>query len=107
VVSSSVTKVNVPGCVALVQGDSSSTSCAQRVSAELGCESLACDAVCPSGVDGGASAYEQCAQAAAAGECHGYLAVECDGNDAGIAQCLDPGDVTGFVTLASVSCGGT
>jgi hypothetical protein len=101
------TKLNVAGCVALVQHDAGATSCAARVGAALGCESLACDAVCPLDVDGGAISYDACVQAAVAGECRAYLAAECDPVDAGIAQCLDPNDVSGFVMLASVFCGGT
>ncbi len=102
------TKLNVAGCVALVQKDASQASCAQRISDELGCEALACDAVCPVSADGGVLAYDQCLIQAASGDCRPYLDAECDPADAGITQCTGHhDDETTFVNIASVFCGGT
>ena len=106
VVGGGHTKVNIAGCVALVQGDSSATSCAQKVSDELGCEALACDAVCPVSADGGTLAYEQCLQQIAATDCRSYLDAECGAVDAGITACMSPTTKPEIVTLASMFCGG-
>jgi hypothetical protein len=101
------TKLNVAGCVAIVTGDASSTSCAQAISAELGCEGYACDSVCPMNVDGGLAAYQECALDVAMTTCRNYLEAECDPADAGITKCTQKttGQI-GFTNIASVFCGG-
>jgi hypothetical protein len=107
VVEPDQTKLNVAGCVAIVTGDSSSTSCAQRINAELGCEAKACDAVCPMNVDGGTVAYQNCALEVATTTCRPYLDAECDPTDAGITKCTQKTTgQAGFMNIASVFCGG-
>jgi len=102
------TKLNVAGCMALVQGDASETSCAQRASDEIGCEAYACDGVCPVTPDAGESAYEACVQGAAAGGCHAYLDAECDAADAGVSACIATAEQESkFVALAAIFCGGS
>jgi hypothetical protein len=100
--------MNLAGCVALVQNDATPGSCADRVSAELGCEAFACDAVCPVTLDAGANAYEQCIQEVAIGDCRPYLDAECDAEDAGISACFTHiNDAASFASFASIFCGGS
>ena len=102
------TKIDVPGCIALVQGDASATSCAQRASDALGCEAWACDGVCPVTADAGETSYEACLQEAAIGDCHGYVVAQCDTADAGLGVCDPrPLDAQSFAALAAVFCGGS
>jgi hypothetical protein len=99
--------LNVAGCMALVQHDQSSTSCAQLAANEQGCEEYACDNVCPNTIDGGELAYEQCTEIAASGECRSYVNAECDPADAGVQVCVPSAlDETTFAAFASVFCGG-
>jgi hypothetical protein len=108
VVSGGKAKLNVPGCIALVQQDSSASSCAQRVSDEMGCVGAACDAVCPVTVDAGSSAYEACVESAAATECRSYVDQECDPAEAGVTACVGKtSDEASFAALAAVFCGGS
>ena len=102
------TTVNIAGCIAITQNDATTTSCAQKASDELGCEALACDAVCPVDVDAGLLAYDQCVEDVAATSCNSYLAAECDPADGGFTACIPhPLDAATFAALASVFCGGS
>ena len=109
VVSATQTKMNVAGCVAIVQNDASASSCASRVAAELGCEAYACDAVCPVTLDAGATSYATCTQEVAAGDCRPYLNAECDPADAGVSQCFgdQTASATAFASFAALFCGGS
>lgn len=107
VVRNSIPTLNVGGCMALVQSDASSTSCAQKASDEQGCEQLACDNVCPFTVDAGELAYQQCTELAATTECRSYLNAECDAADAGVQVCVPSAlDRNTFAAMAAVFCGG-
>jgi hypothetical protein len=102
------TKINIAGCIALVQGDASAKSCAQHASDELGCEAYACDGVCPVTADAGEQSYEACIEEATIGDCHPYAAAECDTADAGLDACNPrPLDAQSFAKLAAIFCGGS
>lgn len=103
--SSPIVDLDIAGCVAIVSGDSSSTSCAQKLDDVAQCESAACAANCP--VTDGASfqAYTQCVQAADAGGCAKFVSAECSWDAGALATCEVTDFQAGYQTFAPLFCG--
>ncbi len=97
--------LNIPGCIAIVTGDASPSSCAARLQTVDACEEAACAAQCPVTDAQSFQQYVQCTQTAASGGCKTYVGAECaiDGGAAG--QCLVSDFQTGFMTLVPLFCG--
>jgi hypothetical protein len=102
--SNGIVALNVAGCVAIVTGDSSSTSCAAGVQANFDCEGAACDAQCPVVDQPSFQLYQQCTQAAEAGGCSKYAQAQC-GLDAGASQCAVQDFKDGFFAIVPLLCG--
>jgi hypothetical protein len=65
-------EVNVPGCIALATGDSSTAGCGAKDQAAIACRLMACGAACPV-TDQASFAREQaCEEKALAGTCKTY-----------------------------------
>jgi hypothetical protein len=63
--------VNTPGCIALVDGDSSATSCGAKKQAYVDCELAACSKVCPGSYRN--SRFYRCADEASRSICGQFL----------------------------------
>ncbi len=97
--------INEAGCIAIVTGDSSSTSCAQKLASAIECDGAACVAQCPI-TDGSSFAlFEQCLQSANAGGCSKFLAAECDADAGNFSQCIVTGSFqAAFLSIAPMFC---
>jgi hypothetical protein len=97
----SVRQINIPGCMALVSGDTGGTGCAGQYQALEGCESAACATNC---TNASSTQLNACVSAADNGGCSNLLtAAECV-NDAGAAdQCFGPQNATFTTILTSVA----
>ena len=105
-VSTGIIELNIAGCVAIVTGDSSSTSCAARIQANQDCEGAACNAQCPVSDSQSFQDYQKCIQTAEAGGCSKYAQAECALDAGASAQCT--GFVafqTGYDYMAPLFCG--
>jgi hypothetical protein len=68
--------VNTPGCIALVDGDTSAASCGAKKQAYLDCESAACSKVCPGSYRN--SRFYRCGDEASLSICRQFLeAAQC------------------------------
>lgn len=101
VASGFAVNLNVAGCVALVEHDSSASGCAARIAATTGCEARACS-LCPNDGQGSLVPHETCVQSADVGECRSFLDAECDLADAG-SECIVTDEST-FASFVNVFC---
>ncbi len=106
---------NTAGCIALVTGDSSSSSCGAKLQATIDCDNLACAPNCPAVTSATINEYNACTQAAESGACKTLAEADCnladggvDGGAAAIATCeATPTDFQAtYYAYVPLFCGG-
>ncbi len=104
---------NQGGCISILTGDTSATSCGAKQEAVLVCDELACSNNCPVTDSTSLQAYQACTGTANSGVCKPYVDAVCDLADSGAdgaaaaqTDCLDPTSFQAYVTsMAAVFCG--
>jgi len=105
-VPNNVVYANAGGCIALEQGDTSSSGCGAKAWEASQCEDLACSDNCSGSTF---QEYQACTQSAATGTCASEIAAECNLADAGNVAPCNLGATTFqdlYVSIATVFCGG-
>lgn len=99
--------LNIAGCLAITQNDSSAGSCAAHLEAANACEAAGCDAQCPVTNQTSFQEYSECIQTVDATGCATLVGAECTLSDAGpSAVCIDFASFQdGYNTYAKVFCG--
>jgi hypothetical protein len=72
VIEGSVGSINVAGCIANSQGNTTSTGCGAKYQAANQCADEACNANCPGDTQAALTERNQCVQDALAGDCSSY-----------------------------------
>lgn len=101
-------RFNASGCVATITGDSSETSCAQRLDDVGQCLAAACEAQCPVSDQGSLAELEQCYGNADKSVCGAYVADECAFDAGWVTTCIGAGSnnpEADFDSIAGVMCG--
>lgn len=99
---------NASGCVAAITGDSSETSCAQRLDDVGQCLSAACEAQCIVSDQATLAELQQCYGNAGKSVCSGYVADECAFDAGWSTTCIGAGSnnpEADFDSIAGVMCG--
>ncbi len=104
-IGTALVELNVPGCVAIVTGDSSPSSCAARLQTAGDCEGAACLAQCPIVDTQSFQQYQQCTQSAASGGCSKYVTAECALDGGAAAQCDVVDFQTAYTNIVPLFCG--
>jgi hypothetical protein len=106
VVFTGVININVSGCLALVEGATS--TCAQAVQNYVLCIHTACDGVCPVNSQASFALWKQCETTALAQGCATYgNASNCvSTDDAGSICSVSGGIDAAFLSIAPLFCGG-